>query len=100
MTAVTSDPRSHLIHVATGLLALGGECLDAPLGNAVLVERGLQLPLDVVVVRLQLSQLGSEPVGCSQLMTCRFNMGKTRGGYRISSRGGRPMTDWCLNAID
>ena len=23
-----------------------------------------------------------------------------RGGYRISPRGGRPMTDWCLNAID
>ena len=23
-----------------------------------------------------------------------------RGGYRISPRGGRPVMDWCLNAIE
>ena len=23
-----------------------------------------------------------------------------RGGYRISPRGGRPVTDWCLNAME
>ena len=28
------------------------------------------------------------------------NVGMCRGGYRISPRGGRPVMDWCLNAIE
>ena len=47
----------HLVHVAARLLALGGESLDAPLCDAVLVQGGLQLALHVVIVRLQLRQL-------------------------------------------
>ena len=31
---------------------------------------------------------------CSQVLHA------SRGGYRISARGGRPMMDWCSNAIE
>ena len=55
----------HLVHVAARLLAFGGERLDAPLGDAVLVQGGLQLALHVVVVSLQLRQLCRTGVGWS-----------------------------------
>ena len=55
-----SSHAPYLVHAAARLLALGGERLDAPLGDAVLVQSGLQLALDVVIVRLQLRQLGNE----------------------------------------
>ena len=29
-----------------------------------------------------------------------FPMLVARGGYRVSPRGGRPMINWCLNAIE
>ena len=31
---------------------------------------------------------------------CMSPTSPSRGGYRIAPRGGRPMTDWCLNSID
>ena len=48
---------AYLVEVAAQFLVLGGESLDAALGDAVLVQGGLQLALDVVVVRLQFRQL-------------------------------------------
>ena len=60
------DHSSYLVEVAAQLLVLGGERLDTPLGDTVLVQGGLKLALDVVVVRLQLRQLGREEVGCGQ----------------------------------
>ena len=41
-------------------------------------------------------------LSCSQapdLCNCR-GISMLRGGYRVSPRGGRPVIDWCLNAIE
>lgn len=46
-----------LLVIATDLLDLAGERLYSALGNAVLVKRHLQLPLDFVVMGLDLGEL-------------------------------------------
>ena len=30
---------------------------------------------------------------------CTYPRSATRGGYRISPRGGRSVMDWCLNSV-
>ena len=112
------DQSSHLVQVAAQLLILSRESLDAPLGDTVLVQSGLQLPLHVIVVRLELRQL-RQTQGSQQAQAHMFSQslmwlnvkGKMRNGHcatkhqvqqamgHVEADGGNGRGTWVSNLL-
>lgn len=63
---------TYSIKSSAGLLVLGGETLDATLGHTILIQGGLQLPLKLVVVGLELLSPREEKKTVPSVRKCLF----------------------------